>query len=117
MIVRLLQCLLQYESLLREGRFEALARPPFPPSFGVAHNYPLQTIFWSSLSGASMDAHKAGVPPPQGWYLQGNRFCLRNSSLAIWRGSAGKWSSQGSGALNAMQPLSEAAAKGPKLSK
>lgn len=60
MIARLLQCLLQYEPLLREGRFEALSGPPFPPSFGVAHNYPFQTIFWSSLSGAGMDAHKEG---------------------------------------------------------
>lgn len=39
-----------------------------------------------------------------------------HSPLAIWCGSAGKWSSQGSRALNAMQPPSEAAAKGPKLS-
>lgn len=74
MIVRLLQCLLQYEPLLREGRFEALSRQPLPPSFGVAHDYAFQTIFWSSLSGASMEAHKAGVPPPEGWYLQGNYF-------------------------------------------
>lgn len=35
---------------------------------------PFQTIFWSSLSGASMEAHKAGVPPPEDWYLQGNYF-------------------------------------------
>lgn len=39
-----------------------------------------------------------------------------HSPLAIWCGSAGKWSSQGSQALNAMQSPSEAAAKGPKLS-